>query len=113
MGAELSYSVVDAMRAENRDIDTGSVDDKGLMRLFDESGRIISNYVDNLYPLRESDIARLEELKLLYADCLSSENISAKFKDYSELEIDEISDVLDNFRQLSTLILCKRILPNK
>lgn len=29
MGAELSYSVVDAMKAENRDIDTESVDDKG------------------------------------------------------------------------------------
>ena len=95
MSAELSYSVVDAMRAENRDIDTESVDDKGLMRLFDESGRIISNYVDNLCPLRESDIARLEELKLFYADCLSSENISAKFKDYCTLEIDEINDVLE------------------
>lgn len=97
MSAELSYSAVDAMRTENRDIDTESVDDKGLMRLFDESGRIISNYVDNLYPLREVDIARLEELKQFYADCLSSENISAKFKDYCELEIEEIEDVLDNF----------------
>lgn len=95
MSAELSYSAIDAMRAENRDIGTGSVDDKGLMRLFDESGRIISNYVDNLYPLRKSDIARLEELKLLYADCLSSENISAKFKDYCELEIDEIGNVFE------------------
>lgn len=97
MRSELSYSAIDAIRVENRDIDIASVDDRGLMRLFDESGRIISNYVDNLYPLRESDIARLEELKLLYADCLSSENISAKFKDYCELEVDKINDVLENF----------------
>jgi hypothetical protein len=51
--------------------------------------------VDDLNPLREEDIARLEELKLFYADCLSSENISAKFKDYCTLEIDEINDVLE------------------
>lgn len=95
MSAELSYSAVDAMRAENRDIDIASVDDRGLMRLFDESGRIISSCVDDLNPLREEDISRLEELKLFYADCLSSENISAKFKDYCTLEIDEINDVLE------------------
>lgn len=98
MRSELSYSAIDAIRVENRDIDIASVGDRGLMRLFDESGRIISNYVDNLYPLRESDIARLEELKLFYADCLSSENISAKFKDYCTLEIDEINDVLEKNR---------------
>ena len=95
MRSELSYSAIDAIRVENRDIDIASVDDRGLMRLFDESGRIISNYVDNLYPLRESDIARLEELKLLYADCLSSENISAKFKDYCTLEIEGINDMFE------------------
>ena len=64
MSAELSYSAVDAMRAENKDIDIASVDDEKLMQLFHESGRTISNYVDNLYPLRDVDISRLEELKL-------------------------------------------------
>ena len=97
MSAELSYSAVDAMRAENRDIDIASIDDKRLMRLFNESGRIISNSVDNLNPLREEDIARLEELKQFYAASLSSEKVSAKFKDYCELEIDEINDVLEKF----------------
>jgi hypothetical protein len=95
MRSELSYSAIDAIRVANRDIDIASVDDEKLMQLFHESGRIISNYVDNLYPLREVDIARLEELKQFYADCLSSENISAKFKDYCTLEIDEINDVLE------------------
>ncbi len=95
MSAELSYSAVDAMRTENRDIDIASIDDKRLMRLFYESGRIISNSVDNLNPLREVDIARLEELKQFYAASLSSEKVSAKFKDYCELEIDEINDVLE------------------
>lgn len=99
MGAELSYSAVDAMRAENRDINIEGINDKGLMRLFNESGRIISNYVDNLYPLREVDSARLEELKHFYADCLLSENISAKFKDYCELEIEGIDDVLESVRR--------------
>lgn len=97
MRSELSYSAIDAIRVENRDIDIASVDDKKLMQLFHESGRTISNYVDNLYPLRDVDIARLEELKLFYADCLSSENISAKFKDYCTLEIDEINYVLEKF----------------
>lgn len=97
MRSELSYSAIDAIRVENRDIDIASVDDRGLMRLLDESGRIISNRVDNLNPLREEDIVRLEELKQLYAAGLLSENISAKFKDYCMLEIDEINDVLEKF----------------
>ena len=97
MRSELSYSAIDAIRVENQDIDIASVDDRGLMRLFDESGRIISNRVDNLNPLREEDIVRLEELKQLYAAGLLSENISAKFKDYCMLEIDEINDVLEKF----------------
>ena len=95
MDVELSYKAIDAMAAENSGIDSSKIDDRKLMRLFDESGRIISSYVDDLNPLREEDIARLEELKLFYADCLSSENISAKFKDYCELEVDEINDVLE------------------
>lgn len=97
MRSELSYSAIDAIRVENRDIDIASVDDRGLMRLFDESGRIISNRVDNLNPLREEDIVRLEELKQFYAAGLLSENISAKFKDYCTLEIDEINYVLEKF----------------
>ena len=97
MDAELSYKAIDAMTAENRDINIASIDDKRLMRLFDESGRIISNSVDNLNPLREEDVARLEELKQFYAASLSSEKISAKFKDYCMLEIDEINDVLEKF----------------
>ena len=97
MDAELSYKAIDAMAAENRDVDIASIDDKRLMHLFDESGRIISNSVDNLNPLREEDIARLEELKQFYAASLSSENVSAKFKDYCMLEIDEINDVLEKF----------------
>lgn len=97
MDAELSYKAIDAMAAENRDVNIASIDDKRLMRLFDESGRIISNSVDNLNPLREEDIARLEELKQFYAAVLSSENVSAKFKDYCMLEIDEINDVLEKF----------------
>lgn len=97
MDAELSYKAIDAMAAENRDVNIASIDDKKVMRLFDESGRIISNSVDNLNPLREEDIARLEELKQFYAAVLSSENVSAKFKDYCMLEIDEINDVLEKF----------------
>lgn len=97
MDAELSYKAIDAMAAENRDVNIASIDDKRLMRLFDESGRIISNSVDNLNPLREEDIARLEELKQFYAASLLSEKVSAKFKDYCMLEIDEINDVLEKF----------------
>ena len=97
MDAELSYKAIDAMTAENRDVNIASIDDKRLMRLFDESGRIISNFIDNLNPLREEDIARLEELKQFYAASLPSEKISAKFKDYCMLEIDEINDVLEKF----------------
>ena len=59
MDVELSYKAIDAMAAENRDVNIASIDDKRLMRLFNESGRIISNFTDNLNPLREVDIARL------------------------------------------------------
>ncbi len=91
MDAELSYKSIDAMAAENRDVNIASIDDKRLMRLFDESGRIISNSVDNLNPLREEVIARLGALKQFYAASLSSEKVSAKFKDYCMLEIEQYS----------------------
>lgn len=95
MSTEISYRAICVMREGNRDINIESVDDKRLMSLFDESGQIISNYVDNLCPLRECDIDRLEELRQFYTDCLLSEKISAKFKDYCSLEIDEINAVLE------------------
>lgn len=95
MNAELSYKAIDAMATENRYINIASIDDKRLMRLFDESGRIISNFTDNLNPLRENDIARLQQLKHIYTDLFSKGSISAKFKDYCELEVDEINDILE------------------
>lgn len=95
MDAELSNKAINVMAAENRDINIASINDKRLMRLFDESGRIISNYVDNLYPLPECDIDRLEELRQFYTDLFSKGSISTKFKDYCELEVDEINDVLE------------------
>lgn len=85
------------MAAENRDVNIASIDDKRLVHIFDEIGRIISNFIDNLNPLLEEDIARLEELKQFYAASLLSEKVSAKFKDYCELEVDEINDVLEKF----------------
>ena len=95
MDAELSYKAIDVMADENIDINIASIDDKRLMRLFDESGRIISNLTDNLNPLRENDIARLQQLKHIYTDLFSKGSISAKFKDYCELEIDKVKDVLE------------------
>lgn len=95
MSAELSYKALDAMTAENRDIDSSKIDDRMLMRLFNESGRIISNFTDNLNPLREVDIARLQQLKHVYTDLFSKGSISTKFKDYCELEVDKINDVLE------------------
>jgi hypothetical protein len=99
MSAELSYKAIDAMTAENSGIDSSKIDDKRLMRLFDESGRIISNFTDNLNPLREADIARLQQLKRVYTDLFSKGSISTKFKDYCELEVDEINDVLEKITQ--------------
>lgn len=82
------------MIAENSGIDSSKIDDRKLMRLFNESGRIISNFTDNLNPLREVDIARLHQLKHIYTDLFSKGSISAKFKYYCELKVDEINDVL-------------------
>lgn len=83
------------MIAENSGIDSSKIDDRKLMRLFNESGRIISNFADNLNPLREVDIARLQQLKHVNTYLFSKGSISAKFKDYCELEVDEINDVLE------------------
>lgn len=90
-----SYDAVDTMTDDNRYITSATVTDRKLMNLFDESDRIISNFIDNLYPLRRSDVIRLKQLKRFYFDCLFNDNVSDKFKDYCEIEIDEINDVLE------------------
>lgn len=92
-----SYDAVDIMTDDNRYITSATVTDRKLMNLFDESDRIISNFIDNLYPLRRSDIIRLKQLKRFYFDCLFNDNVSDKFKDYCEIEIDEINDVLEKY----------------
>ena len=94
-----SYDAVDNMTNDNRYININTITDRTLMNLFDESDRIISNYIDNLYPLRRSDIIRLKQLKRFYFDCLFSNNISDKFKDYCEIEIDEINDLLEQINK--------------
>lgn len=94
-----SYDAVDNMTNDNRYININTITDRTLMNLFDESDRIISNYIDNLYPLRRSDIIRLKQLKRFYFDCLFSSNISDKFKDYCEIEIDEINDLLEQINK--------------
>lgn len=92
-----SYDAVDAMADDNRYITYATITDRKLMNLFDESDRIISNFIDNLYPLRRSDVIRLKQLKRFYFDCLFNDNVSDKFKDYCEIEIDEINDVLEKY----------------
>lgn len=94
-----SYDAIDNMTNDNRYIDISTITDRTLMNLFDESDRIISNYIDNLYPLRRSDVIRLKQLKRFYFDCLFSNNISDKFKDYCEIEIDEINDLLEQINK--------------
>jgi hypothetical protein len=92
-----SYDAVDIMTNDNRYITSDTVTDKKLMNLFDESDRIISNFIDDLYPLRRSDVIRLKQLKRFYFECLFNDNVSDKFKDYCEIEIDEINDVLEKY----------------
>lgn len=94
-----SYDAVDNMTNDNKHINIDIVTDRKLMNLFDESDRIISNYIDNLYPLRRSDVIRLKQLKRFYFNCLFSNNISDKFKDYCEIEIDEINDLLEQINK--------------
>ena len=94
-----SYDAVDIMTDDNLSIILSNVTDKKLISLFNESDRIISNFIDNYYPLRHSDINRLKQLKLFYFNCLFNDNISDKFKDYCEIEIDEINNVLENIRK--------------
>ncbi len=94
-----SYNAVDNMLADNQYITLCNITDKKLINLFDESDRIISNYIDNLYPLRHNDIERLRQLKRFYFKCLFVDSISEKFKDYCEIEIDEINNVLESIRK--------------
>ena len=90
-----SYNTIDKMTKDNENITLDNITDRKLMELFYESGRIISNYIDNLRPLRNSDVIRLKELAGFYFECLFSDRISDKFKDYCEIEIDEINDVIE------------------
>lgn len=94
-----SYNAVDNMLADNQYITLCNITDRKLINLFDESDRIISNYIDNLYPLRQNDIERLRQLKRFYFKCLFIDSISEKFKDYCEIEIDEINNVLESIRK--------------
>ena len=91
-----SYHTIDDMKFNNRHINLDNITDKQLMNLFDESDRIISNNVDNLRPLRKADIIRLRELRNIYFNCLFAPSISDKFKDYCEIEIDEIDEIIKN-----------------
>lgn len=92
-----SYIDIDKMHSENKFINKNNINNKLLMDLFDESDRIMSNTIDNLRPLRSKDLIRLKELRNVYIDYLFSDRISDKFKDYIEVEIDEINDFIRNF----------------
>ena len=92
-----SYIDIDKMYSENKFINKNNINNKLLMDLFDESDRIMSNTIDNLRPLRSKDLIRLKELKNVYIDYLFSDRISDKFKDYIEIEIDEINNFIRNF----------------
>lgn len=92
-----SYIDIDKMYSENKFINKNNINNKLLMDLFDESDRIMSNTIDNLRPLRSKDLIRLKELRNVYIDYLFSDRISDKFKDYIEVEIDEINDFIRNF----------------
>lgn len=92
-----SYNTIDAMKNDNIGISIDNINDKKLMKLFDESDRIISNFIDNLRPLRKSDIIRLKDLRKFYFDCLFVNTVSDKFKDYCEIEIDNISEIINKY----------------
>ena len=94
-----SYEYIDKLNRDNIDIKANNITEKRLVSLFYESGRIVSNFVDNLRPLRESDINRLKALREIYLQCLKSGNISFKFKDYCELEIIDIDNLLNIIKQ--------------
>ncbi len=94
-----SYEYIDKLNRDNIDIKANNITEKRLVSLFYESGRIVSNFVDNLRPLRESDIKRLKALREIYLQCLKGDNISFKFKDYCELEIIDIDNLLNMIKQ--------------
>lgn len=95
-----SYNNVDRMERLNRTIDDYNISDKLLISLFNESDRIMSMYLDDLKPLREKDLNRLYSIKQKYIQYLSSSNISSKFKDYIELEIDDINYFIKMYKML-------------
>lgn len=95
-----SYNDVDRMERLNRTIDDYNISDKLLISLFNESDRIMSMYLDDLKPLREKDLNRLYSIKQKYIQYLSSSNISSKFKDYIELEIDDINYFIKMYKML-------------
>lgn len=88
-----SYNVIDMRNAENEYI-PAEITDKWIKKLFDESGRMISHYYDNLRPLRDKDFMRLKTLQKIYLDALKSSSVSPKIKDYISLELDVIGDLL-------------------
>lgn len=96
-----SYNAIDIMKNDNKGISIDNVNDKKLMKLFDESDRIISNFIDNLRPLRKSDIARLKDLRKFYFDCLFVNTVSDKFKDYCEIEIDDIGEIINKYENIN------------
>ena len=95
-----SYNDVDRMEQLNRTIDDYNINDRSLINLFNESDRIMSMYLDDLKPLRKKDLNRLKLIKEKYIQYLSSSNISSKFKDYIELEIDDINYFIKMYKML-------------
>ena len=95
-----SYNAIDRMERSNRTIDDYNITDRLLMNLFNESDRIMSMYLDDLKPLRKKDLDRLNLIKQKYIQYLSSSNISSKFKDYIELEIDDIDYFIKMYKML-------------
>lgn len=88
-----SYNVIDQREIENECL-PDVITDKHIRKLFDESGKMISHYYDNLRPLRDKDFARLKTLQKIYLNALKSPEVSSKMKDYINLELDIINDLL-------------------
>lgn len=90
-----SYNAIDFLEIESNNADKNDIE-KYIRTLFNESGRILSMYYDNFEPLRQKDKNRIYKLKNIYKNLLNHKNISSKFKDYIELEIDDINDLLND-----------------
>ena len=88
-----SYRVIDRREMENEYI-SDEITDRDVRRLFDESGKILSHYYDNLRPLRDKDFMRLKNLQKIYQSALKSSRVTLKMKDYIYLEIDDINALL-------------------